>query len=159
VQWFEQIQFFMRIERDMICSSFIDRSRTFWIPVAVVVILIFWGCFKKVLKLFWDCFLHGKIMIDAMVWIDSSFDKNWKRDLFFVRQWIWNFLNSNSNYLISNFWAWIVIFFKKKLKWQLISHVKRLVNTLEKFKYYFEYFFQHVSLCFLMCTKSKILNS
>jgi hypothetical protein len=150
----------MRIKRDMICSSFVDRSRTFWIQIVAAVILIFWGCFKQVLKLFWDWFLHGKIMIDAIVWMDSSFNENQKRyDMFFVRQWIWNFLNSNSNYLISNFWAWIVIFFKKKLKWQLISHVKRLVNTLEKPKWCFEFFSQHVSWCFLMQTKSRILNS
>jgi len=34
-------------------------------------------------------------MMDEMVQTDSSFDKNRKRyDMFFIRQQIWNFLNS-----------------------------------------------------------------
>jgi hypothetical protein len=100
----------MRIERDMIRFLFVDRSGTFWIPGAAAIILIFEDLFKQVLKLFWDCFLHGKIMIEALVQTDSSFDENGKRyDLFFVSQWIWNFLNSNGNNVISNFLAWMVI--------------------------------------------------
>jgi hypothetical protein len=49
----------------------------------------FRGCYKQVLKLFWDCFMYGKIVIDAMVRTDSNFDENQKRyDPFFIRQWI-----------------------------------------------------------------------
>jgi hypothetical protein len=85
----------MRIERDMIPSSFVDRFEIFWISAAAAVSFDFCGCFKQILKLFWDYFLHGKIMVDTMVQTDSSFDENRKRyDPFFVCQWIWNFLNS-----------------------------------------------------------------
>jgi hypothetical protein len=76
----------------MINDSTIDENRkrydSFFIRRQVWnflnLITNFLGCFRQVLKLFWDFLLHSKIVIDAMVQKDSSFDENQKKyDPFF----------------------------------------------------------------------------
>jgi hypothetical protein len=59
------------------CYNFTTRT---------AIITNFRGCFGQVLIFLGDCLLHVKIMIDAMVRIDSSFDENRKRyDMLFIR--------------------------------------------------------------------------
>jgi hypothetical protein len=49
-QWFKHIQVLMRIERDMICSPFVNESDFFWIPATTLWFQIFkheWWMFKN----------------------------------------------------------------------------------------------------------------
>jgi len=77
-----------------------------YFTASLLRITIFMDVFKRVLNCFGIFFLHGKIVIDAMVWTDLSFNENRKRyDPFFICRQIGNFLNSRSSCYNFDFWG------------------------------------------------------
>jgi hypothetical protein len=98
MQWFERIQVSMRIERDMICFSFVDRFGTFWIPAVAGV--IFYFIFEDVLNKSYNCF--------RIIFFPVCKNRDWHNGSNIFKFWweskeIWSVLRSSMNLIFFEF--------------------------------------------------------